>query len=258
MFDQPDHTWLEASFLALNAWIGLLTPAAGVVGVVWAVWKALKELRQAREQRDDQIKQAKADAAQRDTEDRWRRAKFVSELMEKLFAKPKVRTAMLLLDYNSIGLDECGQFAPDRSKANYRIDDAIIVRGIADHNTLSESDSFDSQEMLCREAFDAFFHELQTLNAHVTNKLISVDDLTPYLDYWIRLLACPQLGRKPPEFYTAVARFAHVYGYEGAVKLCRGFTSPAGVPCDLSPDVIAGRLRTSQNSTLPAQRSASS
>lgn len=161
--------------------------------------------------------------AQRHTEQQWKRAEFVAKEIKELFSIPQVQTAMWLIDYSALFLNQDGTRRRSQGSA-WRITDEVMISSLCDHRTFKDdTESFNDQEMLCREAFDAWLTGLETLYHYVETDLVSIDDLRPHLRYWIKKMCVPDPQWKDLAFYPALAKFIHSYEYEGVVKLCKRF-----------------------------------
>jgi hypothetical protein len=156
----------------------------------------------------------------------WKRSEFVAAEMAKFFAQPKVATALLLLDYSRIKL------RPDGTRANREdhgsiLDDGVTERALRHHVECPEqTEAFGSEEMLAREAFDMLLTGLETFDHFVETHLVEVEDLKPYLAYWLRIMADPSSGWKDASFYARLHEFVKKYNYRGVQRLLGRFGLP--------------------------------
>jgi hypothetical protein len=149
----------------------------------------------------------------------WKRLEFVADQMAKFFSDSQVKTAMRLLDYSRIRLAADGSRAIG-SDGGTVFDDALCIRSLCLHtDSPDQMEDLPPEEMIAREAFDAFLTRLENLNHFIATKLIKPTDLEPYLSYWLTILADPTKKWKPYEFYVAMHRFITGYGYSGVQDL---------------------------------------
>jgi hypothetical protein len=58
---------------------------------------------------------------------------------------------------------------------------------------------------------------------YIETGLISVNDIKPYLIYWIRILADKQNDRKPVEVRNQIWKYIDEYGYDRIRTFCNKF-----------------------------------
>lgn len=191
---------------------------------------------------------------QRKEEQRWKRVEFVAAKIKEFFDQRPVQTAMWLLDYSRLWLmpDGTRPSAGIKAGEGLLIADPVMISSLCDHRTFADdTESFGPDEMVCREAFDAWLTGLETIEQHVQTGLIAVDDLRPYLEYWIDKMASPDSEWKDPEFYVALAKFIEAYGYSGVQRLCVYFGY------DVRPGAMEAYCRSMVRTTaraVPAER----
>jgi hypothetical protein len=150
----------------------------------------------------------------------WKRAEFMAAEAKAFFDDPKVATALLLIDYSVIRLNQQGVPSPKGAV----FDDDILVRALALHTEfVDETERLCQQELQAREAFDSLFAGLERFDHYLQTKLIRIDDLQVHLGYWIDKLANSNSEWKKREFYAAVHQFVHLYGYHGVQHLFAAF-----------------------------------
>lgn len=195
-----------------------ITAATALGGVGFALW------------------QLRENYLQREREGQWKRAEFVAAEIKEFFGQRAVQTAQWLLDYSRIALLPDGtRPGHDATGTAWIIDDATILSALRNHQTFDdETEAFSPQEMLCREAFDAWLTGLETLDHHVETGLIQVRDLKPYLGYWIERMADPATRWKDAGFYLNLAAFIDGYQYRGVQRLC------ARLGHDVTPAAVEG------------------
>ena len=153
----------------------------------------------------------------------WKRAEFLAAEMKAFFADANVARALIFIDYSEIRLDAAGQ--PSRQGAMFN--DVILIRSLAIHTEFENGiESFSQEEMIARNAWDAFFSGLERFSHYVSTGLISTKDLSPYLEYWITKVAVVDPNWKPQPFFVAVHRFVDGYNYTGVRSLFNEFGAP--------------------------------
>jgi hypothetical protein len=161
--------------------------------------------------------------AQYRTAQAWKRAEFVASETKQFFDDELVATALLLVDYSVIRLDEQGQM----SSKGHVFDDALLQRALTVHTKFAdEIEKFPPDEMQARTAFDALLTGLERFDQYVSTELITVGDLKVHLDYWIDKLANPDSDWKPQGFYDAMRNFVVAYQYRGVMRLFERFGYP--------------------------------
>lgn len=157
------------------------------------------------------------------TAQRWKRAEFMAAEVKAFMSEPCVATALLLIDYSEIALGRDGRRASATGDLLV-VKDETLVRALAIHTAFAgDIESFSEEEMLAREAFDAFFTGLERFEHYLETDLVSADDVRVHLQYWIDKVGNPESGWKPPAFYQAVHAFLNGYEYRGVIHLFQRF-----------------------------------
>lgn|SRR6266850_2213608 len=152
-------------------------------------------------------------------EQTWKRAEFLSKQMAEFFEKPRVRTALLLLDYSIIRIGRAGGL-PETDEEGTRVDDKLIVQGLRSHRKFpDETERFGKPQMLVRASFDEFLTGLEQFDQYVDAGLVGAGDLKPYLSYWLEVLLNPGSGWKDASFYSVLAEFIKDYRYTRVTAL---------------------------------------
>jgi hypothetical protein len=160
------------------------------------------------------------------TAQQWKRAEFVAAEMKAFFADSQIAIALILVDYSPIRLDHEGRL----SKAGWVFDDDKLISSLAIHTQFADDiERFEDDEMLARLAFDSLLTGLERFDHYLRTRLIDLEDLKVYLDYWIDKMGNPSKEWKKPEFYDAFAAFVRAYGYRGVEHLFVEFGVPLPV-----------------------------
>ncbi len=143
---------------------------------------------------------------------RWKRAEFVAKEMKEFEAKPKVKLAMQLLDWNARKYD----IGSSDGEQDTVIHDGIIKDALRVHD---ETSIFTPTEVFIRDVFDGYFDSLERFNHFIESGLVTPEEFKPYLIYWIEILGDINNTRKPRECRAALWSYLVAYGYSGVVKL---------------------------------------
>ena len=151
----------------------------------------------------------------------WKRAEFVAQEMAKFLSQAKVSTALLLLDYNHIRLNPDGSRAADGTGIHF--DDQVCADALRSHKEFKDQgEKFGPDQMIAREAFDAFLTGLDMFGHYLKTGLVNAANLEPYLGYWVRNLQNP--AWKTQLFHDRLQRFVRDYGYSGVQHLSDALT----------------------------------
>ena len=149
---------------------------------------------------------------------RWRRVQYASQLLETFFAKENTKKALMMLDSTSNI-----ELFPDASEAEDReiyVDDASMIEALrSDMRT-----GFSKSTFAIRMIFDEFFTDLSMFQHHIDAKLLRLEDVRPYLEYWIR-----SINGHGPVFKQVhslalaqqMNKFLDAFGYKAILELSR-------------------------------------
>ena len=107
---------------------------------------------------------------------------------------------------------------------------------------------FQSPMVAIRDAFDDFFSGLTDFNVMIEAKLISEDDVRPYLKYWSELIAIghplPPGVVKKYDIQRIIRIYLDKYHNDGVVSLCKKLGDDIGIRDDdlaiISSEVNSG------------------
>jgi hypothetical protein len=152
-------------------------------------------------------------------EQRWRRVQYAYGLIKEFMAKENTIKALQMLD----SAREIDLF-PDENLDKDRyvfVDDEIVIASL---KTFDEQTSFPRREFAVRNIFDEFFTDLSAFQHHIDAKLLKLEDIRPYLEYWIKSINGygkvydADLARQINKFlvafeYDAVIQLSYSMGY---------------------------------------------
>jgi predicted Rdx family selenoprotein len=144
----------------------------------------------------------------------WKRAEWVAQEMKQLFADPLVQATLLMIDWGKREV----RLYPERKKESDQyvfVTATEVTAALLSHRV--REGIFTAQEARIRDAFDRFLDGLERFNSYEQTKLVSIDDVHPYLKYWAdRICAEPSNDR-----LTQLKEYMNTYGYSGAYALLR-------------------------------------
>ena len=123
--------------------------------------------------------------------------------------------ALQMLDWNSRTLELPTGTAGEIEKTT--VDDALLAKALVHHS--ARPDGFDWPEPQIRDYFDELLDRLERFDHYIEAGLVTADDISPYLDYWLDILGNPDSGRKPKEFYESFDAYLTGYDFAGVRRL---------------------------------------
>lgn len=170
----------------------------------------------------------------------WKRAEFVAAEMKAFLAEPRVRTAMLMIDWGrrNVNLFESDDPNPRswplvtrrvQSEAllphPIRSLAALPVESALDESSARDSDlaSFTVEEVAIRDTYDAFLDGLERFASYVATGLLTSGDLRPYLGYWIDDIASVTSDLDDGEWACSLLAYVAFYRFAGVQALFGAF-----------------------------------
>jgi hypothetical protein len=173
----------------------------------------------------------------------WKRKEFVAEAMKDFSADPQVRNALQMIDWAvrrvnlSLTPHTDQQDWPVVTRADQILalkphillssaDRDVASDGVREAARDSEKDgslSFSPKQALIRDTFDALFDAFDRLAGFVNAQLIEVDDLKPYLSYWILDIAASDGSDEDRLWTLAVFAYISFYSFSGTAMLFKSF-----------------------------------
>ena len=111
---------------------------------------------------------------------RWRRVQYASQLLEKFFLKDNTKKALTMLD--STTEIELFPDEPEQKNRKVYVDSKLIFEALRP----DMGEGFSRLTWPIRMIFDEFFTDLSMFQHHIDAKLLKVEDVRPYLEYWIK------------------------------------------------------------------------
>ncbi|MDW8202620.1 MAG: hypothetical protein RML75_15610, partial [Cyanobacteriota bacterium SKYGB_h_bin112] len=137
----------------------------------------------------------------------WERARFVADQFVRFYASPEIRRVLNILD--------------DRRPYDRRHNDLLL-----NALTTNASHQCSQEELELRECFDIFLNALEQFERYIKVGLCTVDDLKPYLLFWIQILGSKDVTRKNLRFYRQLVNYIDSHDYAGVQNLFNRFRYP--------------------------------
>jgi hypothetical protein len=145
---------------------------------------------------------------------RWRRVQYAYQLINEFMAKDNTKKALMMLDTTNYI-----ELFPEKENPEEklcRVNEHLIINAL---KTFDQQEAFDESEFAVRMIFDDFFTDLSMFQHHIDAKLIRLNDVRPYLEYWIKSInghgtvKSIELARQINKFldffeYTAIKRLS--------------------------------------------------
>jgi hypothetical protein len=154
---------------------------------------------------------------------KWRRVQHAQSLVEKFLEKRNTIKAFEILD--TIGEVECASKYDVKKNETINITDEFLIGALS---TFDQKKENDESEIIIRDIFDDFFDDLSTFQGHIESGLIKLQDIKPYLEYWMSELAGH--GRiRGTDFADQVGRYLNYFRFERTLTLARSMGHPFNV-----------------------------
>lgn len=137
---------------------------------------------------------------------RWKRTEFLAEEMKDFRQDAKVQTALLLLDWRQL---RAGDLPEAAAGPGDLVGDDDLAGALVPHE--EKGGHFTEREYWLRGVFDALFDRLERYAHYVDNGLIDVEDLSPYLGYWLANLAGQGETSKRGALLGSIHRYIDAY-----------------------------------------------
>jgi hypothetical protein len=156
---------------------------------------------------------------------KWRRVQYAETLVKDFTSKENTKRAFEFLDsYRQIDVLP----AEYGGKSKAYADEGMLIASL---KTSKEITALTQHEHVIRKSFDEFFTDLSSFQHHVETGLIKIEDIKPYLEYWIKSINGH--GKiHGAALAEQIDKFLKDYDYRSVIKLSKsmGYT-----PKDLVP-----------------------
>lgn len=151
---------------------------------------------------------------------RWKRGEFVASQVKEFKSDRKIQLAMTMLDWTDREL-----YFPSETSDKpiaLKVDNTLLRSALLPHK---DAIRYTKEEEMIRDCFDSFLDMLVMFSNFIEARLISTDELRPYMQYWIDLISgqMKNVTWHPPEFFCLLLNYIEVYDFKGAALLLKGF-----------------------------------
>lgn len=151
-------------------------------------------------------------------EQTWKRKEFVVKQYADFKADPDVVIAMTMLDW----IERKIPLLPGKPPTQF--DEEMIIASLMSQRLSNDGKTwFTSEEAKIRDVFSCFLDWLEQFHEFTEAGVLTMNDLRPYLGYWIDLIGNPNSGRLTPAVQQQLWQFLLDYKYTGVRELCRKY-----------------------------------
>jgi len=144
---------------------------------------------------------------------KWRRVQHAQSLIEKFHEKENTIKVFEILD--TVGDVDFESDNNSKKKVTINVTDKFLIGALS---TFDQKDENEDDELIVRGILDGFFEDLSAFQSHIEAGLIKVQDVQPYLEYWMGELTGQ--GRvRTAAFAKQVAMFLKYFGYKRVLTL---------------------------------------
>lgn len=170
---------------------------------------------------------------------RWKRVEFIRSIIKEFESDPNIRNILSIIDFEEFrelplqlpGRNETIFFEPsDRRLRNALLPhrEAVarkrMVRVQGDPETYAQDLKEYLIEVTLRDWFDTFLSGLASFEYYIKSKLITAEELRPYLIHWIRRVGDREYRREGASgFYEQLFTYIHQADYTDVQKLFERF-----------------------------------
>lgn len=145
---------------------------------------------------------------------KWKTAEFTSQKFKEFSENQSVKLVNELLDYNSRSV------TLPHDKSETTITDDVLYSSLA-IDTLNGD--FSEVEVKIRDVFDEYFDQLSLFNRYAKAKLITYEQIQPYLDYQAAIVADISNTRKNNDLRHRIWDYINYYGFCDVKELYQQF-----------------------------------
>ena len=149
----------------------------------------------------------------------WKRAEFLAGVMKEFVNDPNVRLAKVMIDWISRDVE---LFPENKKKEDKRVwvNDEILIEALTPENWKGTNENpigYEEHEAKIRDIFDTFFEKLATISHYLETKLITKQDLRPYITHWIGLIN----GNRSEALISQIDAYLIKYNLSDVIKLLK-------------------------------------
>jgi hypothetical protein len=146
---------------------------------------------------------------------KWKRMEFVANQIKEFNNDIDVKKAMQMLDYTNREVELGG--------VEVTISNQMLESSLFPDSRGKNGDGFTHDEAHIRDIFDHFFDKLSVFNQYINSGLINLEDVSPYLIYWITILGKKDNERKPIVLIDNIWKYWKAFNYVDMISLMGKF-----------------------------------
>jgi hypothetical protein len=149
---------------------------------------------------------------------KWKRREFLAAQIKDFESDRKVQAALTMLDWSGRRV----AFFPDTATTPVviTVNDLLLCLALVPHKAVEGCRTY---EALIRDCFDRLFDGLVRFSNFVEADLISMDELRPYLRYWICSISGTKRDYHCRHFYALLHNYIICYDFTEARRLIESF-----------------------------------
>lgn len=149
---------------------------------------------------------------------KWKRREFLASQIKDFESDRKVQAALTMLDWSGRRI----AFFPDTAIAPVviTVNDQLLCSALVPHRAV---EGYRTHEAHIRDCFDRLFDGLVRFANFVEAGLISVNELRPYLRYWMRSISGTNQDYHSSDVYTLLHHYIISYDFTEAKQLIESF-----------------------------------
>ncbi|WP_199119540.1 hypothetical protein [Pedobacter sp. ASV28] len=151
---------------------------------------------------------------------KWKKNEFLAKEIKDFFADRDVKKALLILDWHTIDLPLYeNEILENKNRTIFFREEIHLVNSLS----VSPKSEFTDEEAGVRKSIDEFLVKLSMFQNYIDNKLITINDLRPYLVYWMKIIGDKDNLIKESKYRQKLWDFIIHFEYYQVVKLLKNF-----------------------------------
>jgi len=185
--------------------------------------------------------------------ERWKQAEFLAREMKEFFDDERVQKALLMVDWGLRRVKLLEETAAD--KGYVKVDRQMQVFALRPHTLLSQGSDeeskgrFTREQAAIRDSYDALLDGFERFGNYLKTKLVQVENLDPYIGYWIEDLHGEAENRADAAWMAVLLTYIDFYRFRGVQHLFHAF----GKPIDPASKAYLGFLAQMEDRELAAR-----
>ena len=174
------------------------------------------------------------------TAQKWKRREFVAAQVRDFKSDKWIAAGLTILDWSDRKVAFPNEI--EDKPFVFITHEALLCAALLPH---SPPNGYSTKEALLRDCFDRLLDGLVMFQNFIEARLISVDELRPYMNYWLRSIS-GETRQHTPQFYLLLHNYINVYGFKEAAQLLESFgyriSAPGGEVDAAIESILAQRL----------------